>query len=172
MRYLACFILGFILGACLTNLLLARQQEQLYLSKSALEQHLASAREEIARLKENLAAESYQAIVSIEPVITINGEKISSVEARAATQEISRKVQELLAPLIGQEVRRLNPALIPLMLDNRTVKVDGREFTLKVTLLLVSESVIVHVEAQPSSLSSVSRSDVSLMAGCPATVAI
>ena len=110
MRYLACFILGFILGACLTNLLLARQQEQLYLSKSALEQHLASAREEIARLKENLAAESYQAIVSIEPVITINGEKISSVEARAATQEISRKVQELLAPLIGQEVRRLNPA--------------------------------------------------------------
>ncbi|NLW07123.1 MAG: hypothetical protein GX039_03950, partial [Clostridia bacterium] len=56
MRYLACFILGFILGACLTNLLLARQQEQLYLSKSALEQHLASAREEIARLKENLAA--------------------------------------------------------------------------------------------------------------------
>lgn len=71
----------------------------------------------------------------------------------------------------GQNVRRLNPALIPAMIDGRTVKVNGRQFKLKVTLLLISDKVIVHVQAQglPASVSS---SAVSLMAGCPANVAI
>ena len=144
--------------------MLARQQEQLYLNRADLEQRLTTAREEIAQLKESLAQESYQVIVSIEPVITFKGDKPSSVETRAATQDISRKVQEFLAPLKGQEVRRLNPALIPAMVDNRTVKVNGREFTLRVTLLLVSESVIVHVEAQSTPVSSSPASTVSLQA--------
>lgn len=172
MRYLSLFILGFLMGACFTNVLLAHQQEQLHLSKAELEQRLTAAREEIAQLKENLAQESYQVIVSIEPVITFKGDKPSSVETRAATQVINRKIQEFLAPLKGQEVRRLNPALVPAMLDGRTVRVNGREFTLKVTLLLVSDRVIVHVEAQGAPVSSSPLSAVSLIAGCPATVAI
>ena len=57
MRYLSLLILGFLLGACCTNLLLARQQEQLHLNQAELEQRLATAKEEIAQLKESLAEE-------------------------------------------------------------------------------------------------------------------
>lgn len=150
MRYLSLLILGFLLGACCTNLLLARQQEQLHLNQAELEQRLATAKEEIAQLKESLAEESYQVVISVEPVITFKGDKPFGMEIRAATQVINQKIQEFLAPLKGQEVRRLNPALIPAMIDNRTVKIHGVEYKLKVTLILVSDSVIVHVEATQS----------------------
>ena len=89
-------------------------------------------------------------VISVEPVITFKGDKPFGMEIRAATQVINQKIQEFLAPLKGQEVRRLNPALIPAMIDNRTVKIHGVEYKLKVTLILVSDSVIVHVEATQS----------------------
>ncbi|WP_258359546.1 hypothetical protein [Moorella sulfitireducens (nom. illeg.)] len=171
MRYLVVFILGFLLGASLTNLLLARQQEQLHLARSELEQRLATANEELVQLKENLDRESRQVIVAIEPVIAFSGDRPPEVEGRAVTQAISREIQNILAPLKGQEVRRLNPALVPAMIDGRTVKANGRQYKLKVTLLLISDEVIIHVQAQGLSGSS-SSSAVSLMAGCPATVAI
>ncbi|CEP65994.1 Uncharacterized [Moorella glycerini] len=171
MRYLAIFILGFLLGASLTNLLLARQQEQLHLARTELEQRLAAASEELVQLKENLDRESRQVIVAVEPVITFSGDRPPAVEGRAVTQSLTREIQDILAPLKGQEVRRLNPALVPAMIDGRTVKVNGRQFKLKVTLLLISDKVIVHVQAHGLPASS-SSSAVSLMAGCPATVAI
>lgn len=171
MRYLALFILGLLLGAGLTNLLMARQQEQLHLARSELEQRLVAANEELAQLKENLDRESRLAIVAIEPVIIFSGDRPPAVEGRALTQALSQEVQDILAPLKGQDVRHLNPALVPAMIDGRTVKVNGRQFKLKVTLLLISDKVIVHVQAQglPASVSS---SAVSLMAGWPANVAI
>lgn len=148
MRYLAILLLGFLLGAGLTNLYLARQQEQLHLARAELEQRLATAREELTQLKENLARQSYQVITAIEPVITFTGDKPPAVEGRAATQSITREVQEILSPLKGQEVRRLNPALIPGMIDGRTIKVNGRQFKLQVTLVLISDRVIVHLQAR------------------------
>jgi hypothetical protein len=148
MRYLVVFILGLLLGASLTNVLLARQQEQLFLARTELEQRLADANDEVAQLKESLARQNYQVITAIEPVITFSGDKPPAVEGRAATQALTQEVQAILASLIGQEVRRLNPALIPAMIDGRTVKVNGRQFKLQVTLLLVSDRVIVHVRAQ------------------------
>lgn len=154
MRFLAFFILGLILGATLTNLLVAHQQEQLYLGMAELEQQLNDTREELKQLKENQDRYSRPVISAIDPVISFKGSKPPSIEGRAATQSITQKVQEFLAPLKGQEVRRLNPALIPAMIDGRVVKVNGRQFLLKVTLLLVSETVIVHVEAQPLAASS------------------
>ncbi len=152
MRYLALFILGFLLGAGLTNLLLAHQQDKLYLSKTELEQQLTAAKEEIAQLKESLGQENYQVVVAIEPIITFKDDKSSDIETRTASQTINSKIQEFLAPLKGQEVRHLNPALIPAMLDGRTVKVNGQEYRIKVTLLLISEKVIVHIEARNASI--------------------
>lgn len=148
MRYLAVFVLGFLLGASLTNLLLARQQEQLHLARTELEQRLAATKEELDQLKENLARQSHQVIAAIEPVIAFSGDKPPAVEARAVTQALTREIQDILAPLKGQEVRRLNPALVPAMIDGRIIKVNGRQFKLKVTLLLISDRVIVHVQAQ------------------------
>ncbi len=148
MRYLVVFILGLLLGASLTNVLLARQQEQLFLARTELEQRLADANDEVAQLKESLARQNYQVITAIEPVITFSGDKPPAVEGRAATQALTQEIREILASLIGQEVRHLNPALIPAMVDGRTVKVNGRQFKLQVTLLLVSDRVIVHVRAQ------------------------
>ncbi|AKX94690.1 hypothetical protein MTHERMOG20_09310 [Moorella thermoacetica] len=171
MRYLAIFILGFLLGASLTNLFLARQQEQLHLARAELEQRLEAAGEELAQLKESLSQRRHQVIVAIEPVITFEGDRPTAVESRAATQAITREVQNILSPLKGQDVQRLNPALIPAMIDGRTIKVNGRQFKLKVTLLLISDKVIVHLQAQGLSSSS-SSSATSLMAGCPAMVAI
>ncbi|BCV22189.1 hypothetical protein hamaS1_22580 [Moorella sp. Hama-1] len=148
MRYVAILLLGFLLGAGLTNLYLARQQEQLHLARAELEQRLATASEELAQLKESQARQSYQVITAIEPVITFSGDKPPAVEGRAAIQTITRTVQEILSPLMGQEVRRLNPALIPGMIDGRTIKVNGRQFQLRVTLVLVSDRVIVHLQAR------------------------
>lgn len=147
MRYVAILILGFLLGACYTNLLLARQQEQLFLDKAELQQSLTTSKEEIAQLKESLAEQSYQAVISVEPVVKFKDDKLTGVEARAAAQEISQHIHELLAPLKGQEVRSLNAALVPAMVNNRRVKTNGVEYTLKVSLVLISDTVVVHVEA-------------------------
>ncbi|WP_177221356.1 hypothetical protein [Neomoorella thermoacetica] len=148
MWYIAILLLGFLLGAGLANLYLARQQEQLHLARAELEQRLATASEELAQLKESQARQSYQVITAIEPVITFSGDKPPAVEGRAATQAITREVQEILSPLMGQEVRRLNPALIPGMIDGRTMKVNGRQFQLRVTLVLISDRVVIHLQAR------------------------
>ncbi|MDK2820946.1 MAG: hypothetical protein PWP31_911 [Clostridia bacterium] len=170
MRYLAVFLLGVIIGASMVNLLLSHQQEQLHLTIAELEQELTEANEEVANLKESLDKHSHKVITSIEPVITFNGNKYSEVEKRAATHELKQEIQDILAPLKGQEVDRLNPTLIPAMINGRIIKVNVRQFKLKVTLVLISDKLTVHVEAQE--LPDSSSSAVSLMEGCPATVAI
>lgn len=168
MRYLAVFLLGLIMGAGLIHLLTARQQEQLYLAYAELEQRLVAVNEELFQLKKNLDQESRLSVVAIEPVITFSGNRPPSVEGRAVTQALSEEIQNILAPLKGEDVRRLNPALIPAMIDGRIVKVNGRQFKLQVTLLLISDKIIVHVQAQglPASLSS-SAGPIFILASIP-----
>lgn len=151
MRYLALFMLGFLLGACLLNLLLAQQQEQLYLDKTELLQQLNSAELEIARLKENLAEKTDRVVASIEPIIKFKHQVLTGLEARAASQLISGQVQEFLQPLMGQKISTINAALIPNMVAGRRVKTNGTELRLEVELVLISDRLVIYLVAEKES---------------------
>ena len=151
MRCLAALALGFVLGACFFNVLTARQLEELHAQCLDLTEQKKAADDEIAHLKDNLAIESHHAISSVEPRIMLINSKLSAVETRAVTSAIRQMVLEVLAPLKGQEIQNLNPDLIPGMIDGRTVKVDRNEYVLQVTLLVVSDHVLVQVQAEQQS---------------------
>ncbi|NMA54886.1 MAG: hypothetical protein GX952_03005 [Firmicutes bacterium] len=147
MRSLVFVVLGFLLGACWVNLLFARQQEQLHLDRAELELKLATAEEKIAQLEDCLAQETDRVITAIEPVVKFGDEKLTGTEARAAGQVISKEVKVFLDPLIGQEIRSLNAALIPNLVSGRRLNAAGREFELTVSLVLVSDTVVIYLQA-------------------------
>ncbi|MDN5347748.1 MAG: hypothetical protein PWP65_1312 [Clostridia bacterium] len=149
LRYLAIFVLGALSGATAINALTAHHLEELILANDNLRQQLQNTAEELVKVKENLAQPSYQVVTAIEAHITfVEGDKLPAVEQQSAALILTREAQKILAPLKGQEVKKLNPILIPAMIDGRLIPVNGRQFRLKADLVLISEKLIIYLQAR------------------------
>ncbi|MGI9952436.1 hypothetical protein V3F56_08745 [Moorellaceae bacterium AZ2] len=149
-RYLAFFLLGVLTGASAANMWLAQQLDWLHLTNEKLRQQLEAASQELAEIKENVARQHLQVVTAIEPIITFPPNSRPPVlEGQAISLALTKEVQKLMAPLMGQEVSKINLLLVPGLVDDRVVRINGRSFKLKVTLVLISERVVIHVQAQP-----------------------
>ncbi|GFN22428.1 hypothetical protein [Thermanaeromonas sp. C210] len=149
-RYLAFFLLGVLVGAVAANVRLAQQLDWLHLTSERLRQQLDATACELAEVKEKVAQQHLQVVTAVEPIITFPpNSKPPVLEGQAISLALAKEVQRLMAPLVGQEVSKINLVLVPGLVDDRVVKINGRSFKLKVTLVLISERVVVHVQAQP-----------------------
>ncbi|HBT47284.1 MAG TPA: hypothetical protein DEA73_05320 [Peptococcaceae bacterium] len=149
-RYVAIFLLGMLVGAMGANLRLARQLDLLHLTNERLRQELDATLRELSEVKEKVARQHLQVVTAVEPIISFPPDsKPPALEGQAISLALAREVQRLMEPLVGQEVSKINLVLVPGLVDDRVVKANGRSFKLKVTLVLISERVVVHVRAQP-----------------------
>jgi predicted transcriptional regulator len=146
LRVLGLLLLGALLGASAMSVHTGRQIEQLMYSVRVLNEELAAARQEADELRASLSSERQQVITGIKVDIGF-ADDLTAHEERETRLAIEKKVKEWLEPLYGEELNKLNPRLVPRIIDGRDVKVEHKRFRLTTRIVFIGEEVLVFVEA-------------------------
>ncbi|MEW6447965.1 MAG: hypothetical protein AB1426_07750 [Bacillota bacterium] len=147
LRYLACLTLGILAGAAAMTVNLGDEIERLTYQTRTLEDELAEANQELEKLKASLEAKRKRCVRGFDVKTVLTGD-LTGIEKRGIRIELEKEVEKRLHPLMGRELATLDYWLIPGMLNERVVAVDGREFELHADTIVVSETLGVVVRAK------------------------
>ncbi|SFR01985.1 hypothetical protein [Desulfoscipio geothermicus] len=147
---LAVFILGALTGAALTGISIGSQVDALYIENRALQDNLQVAEKELQQLRENSKTTHKRVISKITTRVAFSEEcDYSEYERSTIELTVEKKVREWLKIISGQEVETINYQLVPRIVDNREMEVDGNKIQLKVNLVVIAENVVVYLEIIP-----------------------
>lgn len=147
-RSIAFILLGMLLGASATNVLIGKQVDHLNLQNIALQHELIIASNEIKELSEITKKKKNQTIIGIETyLILASREDLTDYDELAVKAEANDRVKKWLAPLIGQEISGLDILWIPNIIDNREIEANGNKFRLKSHLVVITEKITVYLKA-------------------------
>ena len=150
-RYFVILIIGVLVGASVTNMMIGKQIDNLHISNQALRQQLSVSERELQSLKESLEKNEKQIITGIEVEVGFVGEELTGYEESSAILMAEESVEDWLKVIKGQEITDVDYMLIPEIIDGRTIQADGRKFNISVKLVVLTKTVIVYLEAEPVS---------------------
>ena len=147
-RIIACLLLGILLGAAVTNILIGQQIDNLSLQNKTLQYQLDDALRELQKIKQSNRNQKKKTIISIETYLILTSrEGLTDYDELKLKSEANDKVKLWLEPLIGQEVAELDILWIPNILDNREVEANGNLYRLKSHLVAIDEKLTVYLKA-------------------------
>ncbi len=142
--------LGMIIGAALTGVFVGKQIDDLYIENRSLADNLAVTEKELKQLRQASEEMHTRVVTKISACINFNEEcDYSEYERSAIELTVEKKVREWLQIISGQKLDTINYLLVPRIVDNREVEVEGNKIHLKVILVVLSENVIVYLEIKP-----------------------
>ncbi len=144
-RLLAAFLVGMIVGAASLNLILGSHLDTCEFEIERLTAELEEQSTQIATLQETIAQHEKWAVTEIQVEVSF---KDPEQDDELFALEIEKTVKELLKTTRGREVSTLEPALLHNIVQGRTIKASNTEFTINVQSLLISKTLIIHVEAE------------------------
>ncbi|WP_028308280.1 hypothetical protein [Desulfitibacter alkalitolerans] len=144
LRLVSLFILGLIIGSSLTVFSIGSQIDQLSIENESLKHKLTTYESEIEELNESLKKRKY-VVTSIEPIISFANQDLTSYDRESYSLEIAKVIKEYLSSLKGKEIENIDYTIVPQVLENRIINVEGQNFVLDVTTLIFSQKVIVYV---------------------------
>lgn len=147
-KIFAAFIIGLLAGASLINAIIGSQLDNLHMSNQALQQQLSVSERELQALKENLAEKKKRIITGVDVEVELQGE-FTEYEESATKLMAEKKVEDWLELLKGREINDFDYMLIPKIIDNREIEVEGSKFRLQVKMVVIKENIIVFIKAVP-----------------------
>lgn len=147
--WIAVFMLGLLTGAAFTSVLIGNRIDTLYMDNRILQDNLLAADKQIEQLKESQKVKK-RVISHINTHVEF-AEKNDYTDFEKNTIELNveKNVRKWLAIISGQDVDDVNYLLIPKIIDNRELESENRKIRLKVNLVVISETVNIHVEVMP-----------------------
>lgn len=147
LRSIALFLLGLLTGAGLVNTLIGSQVDYLTLANKNLQERLVDKELELQKQKEIFEGRKQNLITAIEIYLLMDSKcGLTDYEQFRVEMEVSKKVKEWLSPIIGMETARLDSLVIPGIVDNREVELDGNKYRLGVHLIVVNQKTSVYVK--------------------------
>jgi len=148
LRSLSILLLGIILGSVLTNLYIGSHLDYLIMSNKALQGELSDAQRQLQNLKEASEERKKHTVIGVETFIALNSKAtLTDYEKLAVELEVNKKVKDWLHPIIGQDIASLDSLMIPLILDNREITLNGNIYHLKTRLIVVNKKTLVYLNA-------------------------
>lgn len=144
-RLMAAFFVGVILGAISLNLILGNHLDTSELEIERLTAELEEQSTQIATLQETIAKQEEWTVTEIQVEVSFKDAKQSD---ELVTLEIEKTVKELLKSARGRKVSTLDPQMLLNIVQGRTITASNTEFTIDVQSLLISEKLIIYVEAE------------------------
>lgn len=146
---LAIFILGIIAGAATTGVFVGDRVDALHMENRLLKQQLAAAEKDLQQLEEKKQT-SRRVVTKISSRLSF-AEDCDFTEYERSTVEmaVEKNVREWLKLVLGQDLKTVNYQLVPRIVDNRELEVEGKKIRLQVELVVISENVIVYLEVLP-----------------------
>lgn len=147
-KILSVFILGFLLGASLTNAHIGSQVDNLSIANQTLQQELMDMQLKIQQQKEKSTAANKLTINSIETFLIIEStDELTDHDKMSLELECNKKVKEMLQTLIGQEISNIDSLLIPQIIDNREIEANGNKYKIKTNLIVLNKNTLVYLKA-------------------------
>jgi hypothetical protein len=148
LKTLSLLILGAILGAAATNVYIGRQVDYLSLANKTLQESLADAERQLQNLKESSENKKNITISGFDIFLILDSrEGLTDYDQLSVEHEVDKKVKEWLQPLLGQKVDSFDTLLIPRIIDNRDVEVNGNKYRLKTHLVVVKNKTTVYIKS-------------------------
>ena len=132
-------ILGFISGFLSMLILISYRMDKLHKKKEYLEAIISDKDTKLLRL-EDLINNNKFVIKNIE--IILNSEELSD------EVNIEKNIKEKYSPLLGKEVKSVDPELAIEIVNNRIFRFNSGEYSLKVSKITVSEILKVWVDVE------------------------
>lgn len=147
-KTLSLLILGIILGAASTNLYIGRQVDYLTLTNKTLQNSLADAERQLQNIKETSEDKKKSTISGFDIFLLMDSlEGLTDYDQLTVEYEVDKKVKEWLQPLLGEKVDGFDSLLIPRIIDNREVEVNGNKYRLKTYLVVVNIKTTVYIKS-------------------------
>lgn len=137
---LASFMLGALIGAAGLNLATGHHLDKAELEIKRLHANLNDQSDKIAVLEKKLAVRQNLTINEIRVYVNLDDE--------FEKLELESNIKKLLRELKGKELKEIDPALVVSIVDKRIVETQEHKYRLTVKGTLVSERVIMYVEAR------------------------
>jgi len=143
-------MLGALMGAALTGVLIGNQVDALYIENRSLRDNLLVAEKEIKQLQERNQTVHKRVITNISTFVNFAEEcDYSEFEKSTIQLAVEKNVREWLDAISGQDVDNVNYLLVPRIVDNREIEIEGKKMRLVVNLVVISERVSIYLEIIP-----------------------
>lgn len=147
-KSLSLLVLGILLGAAATNVLIGQQVDHLTLANLTLRDQLADSQTELAKLRDNSKKKKKKTITNIETFVIMSTRAgLTDYDELSVNIEANERAEAWLAPLIGQEVEGLDVLWIPGVIDNREIEANGNKYRLKSYLVVIDEKITLYLKA-------------------------
>lgn len=147
-KSLSLLVLGILLGAAATNVLIGQQVDHLTLANLTLRDQLADSQTELAKLRDNTKKKKKKTINNIETFVIMSTRAgLTDYDELSVNIEANERAEAWLAPLIGQEVEGLDVLWIPGVIDNREIEANGNKYRLKSYLVVIDEKITLYLKA-------------------------
>ncbi|SDC17105.1 MULTISPECIES: hypothetical protein [unclassified Candidatus Frackibacter] len=140
MQLIASFILGFIMGALILNLIVANEIDNLIYKNRELNSKIKNQNEELKKLEESLSSRKWKVVQKIKIVV-------ETEENKHIKQELESKLYEILNSIIGRQMNKIDGTLISNTVDDRVIIIDDTNYQIDLIWLLLQEETIVKVKA-------------------------
>lgn len=133
-------IIGVISGALLLSALTSHRIDILYERIAALENTILDKNAKLENLEKSINSEKF-VLKDIEVVLAFEKDDIDELEI----MHIKKTVKEKYNPLLGSEIRSIDPEIIALIIDNRILKMNGKEFKLHTDRIVLTETLMLRI---------------------------
>ncbi|MBO8137469.1 MAG: hypothetical protein H0Z40_04970 [Desulfotomaculum sp.] len=149
-RLLASLVIGIIIGGSGMNMFFSKEFEELTAQNRALEEELRSARDDLEELEKQLEQQQKKKIITdIEPVVeVVNKDNLPSYEETSVVLDGEKKINQLLLPLKGQEIKSVDYNLIPRIVNGREFESEGRRYVLKAEVVVITDELRIYATAK------------------------
>jgi len=137
-------IAGILIGAIVLTMVVSYRMDKLYENVATLENIINEKDSKLKKLEESINT-TYFVLQDIEIIIEFKGEEAEDEIDRI---EIEKAIKEKYTELLGKEVKSIDPDLVVKVVDQRIFRLDEKEYILKVSKLLLSETLKLWVEVQ------------------------
>ena len=144
---LALFIIGVIIGAVLSTLVIGYQLDKLHGEKNRLEAEMAEKDSKIEAL-EGKVSEALRWLIVQEIVIEIELPERSFADEKQVRLELEKQGKEILKSLRGKRLQDLDAEVVWEIIDGRNIEALNYQFVLEVKSLILAEKSVFHIYAQ------------------------
>ncbi len=150
LQIISALLMGIIIGSAGMSLHISRDFEELTADNHLLREELESKQADLEEMKKYLYKQQQKKVITnITANVDIDQQlnDIPSFEAASIQSAGKKKIQELLEPLLYQEINNVNYKLIPRIIDGREFTCDGKRYILKTDVVIIVDELQIFATA-------------------------
>jgi len=134
-------IIGIITGISFMAAVTSHRIDILYEKIAVLESTILDKDVKLENLEKSINSNKF-ILKDIEVILSLSEDDIDELE----TMHIIKTVKEKYTPLLGSEIKSIDPEIIALIIDNRILKMNGKDFQLHVKKLMLTETLKLFID--------------------------